>query len=220
MTDKKVVQKLHIGEKLRIIRKDKGLTQTEFGRKIGLAQSYVADLERGRNKPSFDTLAKIMRVFCVNPYWLLSPEEYNVELPPIVAEPRTEYNQKKLIAIPVINDVPAGYPEYPVMDDEIRDHVYLPRVPKQAFGLYVSGDSMKPEINNGDIVIVNPNIQEVKKGEIGVFRINAETTVKYCVPLDDGFLLQPANPSYKPILVSGDIECAVIGKVIYKIVKC
>jgi len=213
-----------IGKRIKKIRISLGLSQDEFGHKIGLSSGTISNIEKesqGNKKGvGAEILKKIAQTYNVSLDWLLLGSGKHKEVPAIVAESREEYDTKKLIAIPVINDVPAGYPEYPVLDDEIRDHVYLPRVPKQAFGLYVSGDSMKPEINNGDIVIVNPNIQEVKKGEIGVFRINAETTVKYCVPLDDGFLLQPANPSYKPILVSGDVECNVIGKVIYKIVRC
>lgn len=210
----------NVGKRVKSLRLKLGLSQAEFAMKSGISVGGICEIEKGKRGLTNKTILRICKAFNVDSDWLLTGHSKHKELPGIVAESRTEYDIKKLTAIPVINDVPAGYPEYPVLDDEIRDHVYLPRVPRQAFGLYVSGDSMKPEINNGDIVIVNPNIQEVKKGEIGVFRINAETTVKYCVPLDDGFLLQPANPSYKPILVSGDIECTVIGKVIYKIVKC
>ena len=91
---------------------------------------------------------------------------------------------------------------------------------KQAFDLYVSGKSMEPEIADGDIVIVNPGITELKKGELGVFRIHNETTIKRCVPIKNGYILQPTNPQYEPILIHDDTECILIGKVIYKIVKC
>lgn len=73
---------------------------------------------------------------------------------------------------------------------------------------------------NPDKVIVDPGYEEVKKGELGVFRVNEDTTIKRCLPIQDGYILQPANPGYEPILVTGDTECTLIGKVIYKIVKC
>jgi len=221
MTDIKESPKLPIGEKLRTIRKAQKLTQTEFGKKIGLQQSYVADLERGRNKPSYDTLIKIMQTFHVNPYWLLSDEEKHKDTPVVVADVKGEYkSETKYNALPIVNTVPAGYPDYP-LDDEIRYHFYIPNVPKNAFGLIVDGASMEPELYTGDIVIVNPNIMELKKGEIGVFRYQGGATIKICMPLPDnkGFLLQARNPRSESYIVT-DETCTIIGKVIFKIVKC
>lgn len=163
---------------------------------------------------------RICKAFNIDPYWLLTGEEKRRDIPSIVIEPREGYGEKKYVAVPVINEVPAGYPTYPDIEDHVRAHIYLPKVPKRAFGLYVSGKSMEPEINDGDIVIVDPRYEEVKKGELGVFRVNEDTTIKRCLPIHDGYILQPANPDYEPILVTGDTECTLIGKVIYKIVKC
>ena len=138
-----------------------------------------------------------------------------------VAEPKSEYDiSTKLTPVPVINEVPAGYPAYPEINDHISAFVYLPKISKNTFGLYVSGKSMEPEIADGDIVIVNPGIKELKKGELGVFRIHNETTIKRCIPIKNGCILQPTNPQYEPILIHDDTECILIGKVIYKIVKC
>ena len=42
-------------------RVDHSITQTEFGRRVGLRQPHVARLERGDHEPSLATLARIAR---------------------------------------------------------------------------------------------------------------------------------------------------------------
>lgn len=141
-------------------------------------------------------------------------------MPVIVAEPKEEYEAKKLIAIPVINEVPAGYPEYPILDDYVQAYIYIPDTPSKAFGLYVRGDSMVPELNDNDIVIVNPAIRDFVTGEMGVFRLTTGTTVKYYYKDVEKAWLQPKNPKYPSIILTEEIECIAIGKVIWKIIKC
>ncbi len=73
-----------------------------------------------------------------------------------------------------------------------------------------------------DILIVNPNQLVLKKEEIGVFRHQGGTTIKICMPLpgNKGMILQARNPRAESYVVTPDTECTVIGKVIFKIVKC
>lgn len=210
----------NIGKRIKALRLRLGLSQSEFAIKSKVSVGGICEIEKGKRGLTDKTIMRICKAFNIDPRWLLTGEEKRRDIPSIVAEPRTEYNQKKLIAVPVINEVPAGYPAYPDIEDHVRSHVYLPNVPKRAFGLYISGKSMEPEINDGDIVIVDPGYEEIKKGELGVFRVNGEATIKYCTPIEDGYILQPANRDYGPILITGDTECTLIGKVIYKIIKC
>lgn len=215
---------MEIGDRIKRLRVSYNLTLEEFGRKIGLSSGSLSDIERGnvgtKRGIGTEALKRIVKAFKIDLNWLVTGEHRTKVLPYIVAEPREGYGEKKYVAVPVINEVPAGYPVYPDIEDHVRSHVYLPNVPKRAFGLYVSGKSMEPEINDGDIVIVDPGYEEIKKGELGVFRVNGEATIKYCTPIEDGYILQPANRDYGPILITGDTECTLIGKVIYKIIKC
>lgn len=43
-------------EKIKLIRTNKNLTQAEFSKILGISQGKVSELEKGINKPSFDTL--------------------------------------------------------------------------------------------------------------------------------------------------------------------
>ncbi|MED1794796.1 helix-turn-helix domain-containing protein [Brevibacillus nitrificans] len=54
-----------IGERIRSKRKDSRLTVDEVAEKIGLSQSMVSQLERGKAKPSLDTLWKLSIIFDV-----------------------------------------------------------------------------------------------------------------------------------------------------------
>ena len=56
----------NVGGKLRALREELKLSQTEFGAKIGTMQSMISDWEVGRNLINLDTLAKICQVFAVD----------------------------------------------------------------------------------------------------------------------------------------------------------
>lgn len=55
-----------IGERIRSKRKEANLTVDEVAEKIGLSQSMVSQLERGKAKPSLDTLWKLSIIFDVS----------------------------------------------------------------------------------------------------------------------------------------------------------
>jgi len=85
------------------------------------------------------------------------------------------------------------------------------------FGVRISGDSMKPIINDGDVVWVEP-MPTINDGEIGVFVLNGESL---CKKLeidyeDERPRLISRNPTYAPIEISEHDELIVIGKVLSK----
>lgn len=51
-----------IGQKIRNVRKEKGLTIEELAQKIEVSQSMVSQIERGQANPSLDTLWKVSHV--------------------------------------------------------------------------------------------------------------------------------------------------------------
>jgi transcriptional regulator with XRE-family HTH domain len=59
-------------EKLEFILKNKGLTATSLARMLEIQPSGLSHILSGRNKPSFDLVVKILKVFPdLNPDWLL-----------------------------------------------------------------------------------------------------------------------------------------------------
>lgn len=59
-----------IGERIKMIRKEKGLTQQRFAAELGLKQNTIATYEMNRTAPSDRTISDICRHFRVSEEWL------------------------------------------------------------------------------------------------------------------------------------------------------
>jgi transcriptional regulator with XRE-family HTH domain len=55
-----------VGARLRMLRKERHLTQTELARQIGIQQSDLSRMEKGEYRVSLDNLFKILAVFDVS----------------------------------------------------------------------------------------------------------------------------------------------------------
>lgn len=55
-----------LGEKLRILRKRQGLTQTQLAGLLDIDQSHVVKMEKGERSPSLEMLTKLMQIFNVS----------------------------------------------------------------------------------------------------------------------------------------------------------
>ena len=92
---------------------------------------------------------------------------------------------------------------------------------KELFALEVQGNSMiDAMVNDGDIVIMRAT-QDARNGDMVAVWLpdKNETTLKYFYKDRDGFRLQPANPTYKPIMLKKDAPLEIKGKVVMVIRK-
>lgn len=60
-----------IAERFKYLRNLARLSQSEFAHMIQLSQGRLSDIERGKNKPSVDTLLAVVEFFNVSATWLL-----------------------------------------------------------------------------------------------------------------------------------------------------
>ena len=75
-------------EKLEFILKNKGLTATSLARMLEIQPSGLSHILSGRNKPSFDLVVKILKVFPeLNPDWLLLGSEQIFRDDPSLSSP-------------------------------------------------------------------------------------------------------------------------------------
>lgn len=77
---------LKLGDKIRYIRKSKLLTQKNFGKMIGIADSTIALWESDKRTPDITNLYNISTIFNVSIDWLLSPDDKNI----LIKIPKTE----------------------------------------------------------------------------------------------------------------------------------
>lgn len=59
-----------LGERIKKVRKDKGLTQQKFANQIGTTQNNIASYEIGRREPSAAAVNNICKTFNINEEWL------------------------------------------------------------------------------------------------------------------------------------------------------
>ena len=58
---------VQVGERIRLLRKNRNLTQHELGEKVQLPQTYIGAIERGEKNISLDTLERITNALHVAP---------------------------------------------------------------------------------------------------------------------------------------------------------
>lgn len=81
------------------------------------------------------------------------------------------------------------------------------------FGIRIAGNSMEPQINDGDTVWVK-RCQTIEHGETGVFYLNGDVLCKQLLKTDKGLFLHSVNKAYPPIELTEDIELRIFGKVV------
>ena len=59
-----------VGERVRKLREEKGLSQEEFAKRIGIPVDRLREIEEGRLEPCDATLVYISKLFDVSFWWL------------------------------------------------------------------------------------------------------------------------------------------------------
>ena len=193
--------------KIQEIRKKKGISQKELAAKLKIKPNRLSQYETGVTEPDIEMLKELAGALDVS-------VDYLIENDPPAA------NQSEYIKIPVLGKVIAGIPMDAVED--ILDWEEIParwgRDSSEYFALQIYGDSMEPQMAEGDVVIVRKQ-PDVESGEIAVVLVDGErATVKIIKKQKTGIFLMPVNTSYEPLFYSNkEIEMLpviVLGKVI------
>lgn len=80
---------MNIGIAIKAIRKEKGLTQGDFCKQIGITQTSLSQIELGKKEPSKSTIEKISKAFNVSPILMYV---MSMELDDVPAEKKDLYN--------------------------------------------------------------------------------------------------------------------------------
>lgn len=203
---------MKIGDKIKMLRKQKGLTQTELGEKLGVKTNAVSKWECGRVEDIPMSKVKAMSaLFDVPPSFLIDDNQL-----PSNAIPLDLQSQHR---IPILGRIAAGMPLYAEQNIEGYTLTDL-NGGAEYFALRVSGDSMNAiGINDGYLIIVRRQ-EEVENGEIAVVMVGDEdATVKRFYASDNMVTLLPqsTNPVHKPQIY--DISKTKI-QVLGRVVKC
>lgn len=198
-----------LGERIKSLREKKGMTQLELAEKLGYkSKSSVAHIENGRDIPRamVVTLADILDT---TPAYLMGWEDDKPNAAPLA--------ENKIYQIPVFSSVSAGFGAYACSD--IIDYMPLfiensADVPDMLC-IKVTGQSMFPKIEDGDIIIVRKQ-DSVDSGSIAVVLVdNEEGFVKKVVYDQETIELHSINPEYAPKIFKGEevLRVRVVGLV-------
>ena len=171
-----------LSDKLKTLRKQHNLTQSQLAKKLYIGQTAVSAWESGRSTPPTDKLQEIADLYGIRMSELLD---------------NTSNTGATGIKIPVLGKVQAGIPTSAI--SEILDHEEIPAdmaARGEYFGLLVRGDSMSPDLKDGDVVIVRCQ-EDVENGEMAIVAVNGDNaTVKKVYKSTQGITLVPINPAY------------------------
>ena len=207
-----------LGERIKNLRKQRGLSLGQLAESIGTSRQTVFRYENGTitNIPT-EKLEGLANALGVSPSQLMGWESENSSLNYIKGAEAV-----KSVKLPLLGNVSCGEP---IFATESYDRYISAGAELGAdFCLRAKGDSMiNARIFDGDVLFVRQQ-DSVDDGEIAVVLIEDEATVKRVYfDRENGILtLVPENPIYKPLRFSGSRlnQIRIIGKVIsgqYKI---
>lgn len=168
------------------------LTKRELAKRIGVHESSINKYEKGLVDIPLSKITELARVLNVTESYLMGWEDNDKEAP-------------QGIKIPVLGTVAAGIPISAVED--ILDYEEIPQSWQNQgdfFGLRIKGDSMKPDINDGDTVIVKQQ-STANNGDVVIALVNGDdATCKKFEKLDNGIMLISNNSEYSPMYFSNE----------------
>lgn len=216
---------MNIGKIIAKRRKEKNFNQEQLAEAAEISQSYISRIEQGKEKPSLELLERIAVALDVPVATLMGdPEDPTHEL----------QSNARLIPPGVLMWVPVISPEVKVCAGNGNDYentdlewTVIEHVPvadgelaalysaENLLGMYVEGDSMEPQIHDGDIVVFNHDTAWVP-GNVMVVCLDGKLMVKGILSRGEGKppLLRSANKDYADISVSEDSFFLVYGRVL------
>lgn len=179
--------------------KIRDVSQTELHERTGINKSSISTYLKGGYEARQNKVYEIARALNVSEPWLMGYDVPMTRVSP--AAPR-----KKGVKIPVLGYVAAGIPFEAienVIDEEEIDEVLASK--GDFFGLVIHGESMEPEICDGDTVIVRKQ-ETCESRQIAIVLINGyDATCKIVHRQPDGILLEGINRDvYTPTFYSNE----------------
>lgn len=192
-------------QRLKELRKKAGLSQVQLAAHMQVTQQAVGKWETGRSSPDLEALGRLAQLFHVSVDHLLGREDTTTPSPAVTGAEAM---------VPVIGTVRAGYGALAFEEDYGCEPANV-RNPQEYFYLLVRGDSMEPRISDGDLALVHRQ-ETLEDGELGVLIYgDGEGTLKKFIRRGNTVILQPFNPTYQPLVLTGEelADLHVVGKV-------
>jgi phage repressor protein C with HTH and peptisase S24 domain len=199
-----------VGKRITAFYESKGLKRPAFAQSLEIPYDRQLSYEQGRAEPGSTYWRKVKQVY--------PDADIGHLMTGIEGFKETEIISVNQM-IPVVSEVHAGSLRLGFSDEEILEWIPFIQMPdKEVFAVRVKGDSMSPEIKDGDYAICAPQRTFIS-GEIYlVVNDGSEHTIKRVFRQKDGYYLVPTNPDYPPALLH-EAEVTKLVRVIYHVGK-
>ena len=192
-----------MGDRIKELRVEAGMTQEELADKLGMQKSAIAKYENGRvENIKQSTIRKMAELFRRSPSYVMGFTDN--PLPSNVAIPAAH-------AIPILGTIGCG--EGSIGEENFRGYFFMDHTIKADYALFTKGDSMiDAGIQDGDIALLKEDC-DIEDGKIYgvIFGAAEEAVLKKLYRQDGKVILQSCNPNYPPIIID-DGDMRVIGK--------
>lgn len=178
---------------LKQIRESLGISQAEAARRLNMSRQKYGNYELGKRQADYETLLQIAEVFGTTVDRIIGNRSTESTVEP-VASP------VEFVRIPVIGEAAAGM--HCLADMTVIDYVSCDSALLQSgydyVYLRVQGDSMEPELREGDLVLVR--VQDtIESGEYAVVIVDGEDGLVKKIEIDSKHIaLISENPYYPP----------------------
>ena len=192
---------MNMGERIKQLRIENGLTQEELGKYIGVQKSAIRKYEKGEVKNMKRSSIQILsNLFKVSPSYLMCIDEED--------EIKTN-NNTITTSIPLLSDFKNDLEtsitnfliKYISVNESFSDNTYA---------LKINDNSMLPLLGIGDIAIIATNFN-YESGQTCLVLNNDIYMIRKIISKENGFELQAMNPYYP---IENTKELKIIGRII------
>lgn len=169
-----------IALQLRKIRKQTGLTQADFARKLNVATSTIASVESGSRDMPKSLMRELVKQFDIDAKWLLTGEGEMFR-----NEQTQELAVQKAVRIPLLRQSVSCGPGIDWTNaDNIEGYIEpitaITRGLKHLYALHASGTSMVGAgINDGDLLFFNADEHQPISDDIYIFAFAGDVYCKF-----------------------------------------
>lgn len=209
-------------ERVKLLITKTNLSQKKFAQSLRISPSRLHNYLSGIRDIPQDILVKIVKLTGCEYKWLLTGEGSMFQKTELVELKDTDF-----IRLPVIANIAAGSPLEVYEDYEPLEYIDVPvsmlTLPPPYFVFQVEGDSMSPEIQPGDYVILSQDWRGIKlDGRICGFRTPDGITLKKVKYQPQGQItwLIPLNHlKYDPVPYTSDTDDLVLFGVMITLIR-
>lgn len=180
------------------------MSMSELARRVGMSKSTISRYFNKKQGFPLNKVDKFASALGTTPEEVLGVEP--IDLVPV----------SRLRKIPVLGMIACGEPI--LAEENIDSYISQPvnNLPKgRLFYLKAKGNSMKPTIPDGSLVLIRQQ-PEVESGEIAavLFTDSTEATLKRIKKVGDAIILSPDNKDYEPMIIDDKHPARILGKAV------